>query len=127
MEKIIYKQTLIAIRVKKLKNGALPLTDPFEPLQVLAHKRKAGKYTKAHLHRPKKRVTGKLHECLVVIKGKIKIDLYGPDKKYFKSVYLSPRQVIIFMNGGHAVHILEDAELIEVKNGPFVEDKVLLE
>lgn len=127
MEKIIYNNTLIAIRIKRLKNGAIPLTDQHEALQVLTHKRKKGKYTKAHIHIPKERITQKLQECLVMIKGKIKIDLYTPDKKFFKSIYLSTGEVVIFINGGHAVHILKDCEIIEVKNGPFVEDKVLIE
>lgn len=127
MEKIIYNNTLLAIRVKRFKNGAVPLTDPHEALQVLTHKRRSGKYTKAHIHTPKKRVTGKLQECLVMVKGKIKIDLYTPDKKFFKSIYVSTGQAVIFMNGGHAVHLLKDSEIIEVKNGPFVEDKVLIE
>lgn len=127
MEKIFYDNTLLAIRVKRLKNGAVPLTDPLEPLQVLTHKRKKGKYTKAHIHTPKKRVTGKLQECLVMIKGEIKIDLYTPRKKFFKSIYLSAGEVVVFMNGGHAVHLLKDSEIIEIKNGPFVEDKVLIE
>lgn len=127
MEKIIYNNTVIAIRIRRLKNGAIPLTDPHEALQVLSHKRKKGKYTKAHIHIPKSRVTQKLQECLVVIKGKIKIDLYAPSKKFFKSIYLSSGETVIFVNGGHAVKILEDSEIIEVKNGPFVEDKVLIE
>ncbi len=126
MEKISHKNTLIAIRVKRLKNGAIPLTEPNQPLQVLTHKRKAGKKTPAHFHLPQKRITQFLQECLVVIKGRIKIDLYGSHKKKFKSIYLSPGDVIIFMDGGHAVHILEDTELIEIKNGPFIEDKVLI-
>ena len=127
MEKISHKNVLIAIRVKRLKNGAIPLTEPHEPLQVLAHKREAGKKTPAHFHSPKKRVTQTLQECLIVIKGRIKIDLYGTHKKKFKSIYLSAGDVVIFMGGGHAIHILEDTELIEVKNGPFIEDKVMIE
>ena len=127
MEKIIYNNTIIAIRVKRLRNGAVPLTDPLEPLQVLSHKRKKGKYTKAHIHTPKKRITQNLQECLVMIKGKIKIDLYGPDKKFFKSIYLSSGEAVIFMNGGHAVHIVKDSEIIEVKNGPFIEDRESIE
>jgi len=30
------------------------------------------------------------------------------------------------MNGGYGIKILSDSELIEVKNGPFVEDKELI-
>lgn len=127
MEKIFYDNTLIAIRLKRLKNGVISLTEPSEPLQVLGHKRNRGEYIKAHIHEPKKRVTEKLQECLMVVKGKIIIDLYSPTKKFFKSVHLSAGDIVIFMNGGHGVHILDDSEIIEVKNGPFVEDKELIE
>jgi hypothetical protein len=126
VEKIISNNTVIAIRIKKLKNGVISLTDPNEPLQLVTHKRSSGECTKAHIHVPKRRITEKLQECLVVIKGKIKIDFYTPKKKYFKSIYLSAGETIIFMNGGHGVHILKDSEIIEIKNGPFIEDKILL-
>jgi len=126
VEKITYNNTLIAIRIKKFKNGVTSLTDPSQPLQLVTHKRSTGEYTKAHVHAPKRRITENLQECLVVIKGKIKIDFYAPDKKYFKSIYLSPGEIIILMNGGHGVHILKDSEVIEIKNGPFIDDKVLI-
>lgn len=126
MEKIFYKDTLIAILVKKFENGVTSLTDPKEPLQLVIHKRLTGEYTKAHTHATKKRITEKLQECLVVLKGKIKIDFYSPDKKNFKSIDVSPGEVVILMNGGHSVHTLKDSEFVEVKNGPFVEDKILI-
>ncbi len=79
------------------------------------------------MHKSVERVTQNLQECLVVIKGKMKIDLFASDNKFFKSIYVSAGQTVIFISGGHAVRILEDAELIEVKNGPFIEDKVFIE
>ncbi len=127
MEKIFNNKLLIAVRIKNLKKGVESITEPLEPLQVLVHKRQKGGYIKAHLHESKKRITQKLQECLVVLKGRIKIDLYGADKKLFKSILLSVGQVLIFVNGGHAIHLLEDSEIIEIKNGPFIEDKVLIE
>lgn len=127
MEKIIHKNVLIAIRVKKLKSGVIPITGEHEPLQVLTHKREAGKKTLAHFHLPKKRVTQALQECLIVISGRIKVDLFGTHKKRIRSLYLSAGDIIIFISGGHAVHILENTEFIEVKNGPFLEDKVMID
>lgn len=126
MERITYDKDLIAIRIKKLKRGINSFTDPKQPLQILTHRRSSGEYTKAHIHSPRKRTAEKLQECLVVIKGKIKIDFYTPSKKYFKSIYLSSGQIIIFISGGHGVHILKDSEIIEIKNGPFIEDKILI-
>lgn len=127
MEKIIYNNTVLAILFKGSKNGVIPLTDPNQPLQVVAHKRKKGDYTKAHLHTPKMRVVQSLQECLVVMKGEIQVDLYTPGKKLFKSLPVSSGEVILFLSGGHAVHIVKDSEIIEVKNGPFIDDKVMIE
>lgn len=127
MEKIFYNNTLIAIRIKSFKIGIIPITDPLQPLQILVHKRGLGSYTKAHIHKPLERTTQSLQECLVVIKGKIKIDFYTPDKKLFKYIYVSSGEVVVFVNGGHGVHILKDSEIIEVKNGPFVEDRIFIE
>lgn len=126
MEKIVYNNNLIALRIKKLKSGVNSPSDPNESLQIVTHKRLSGEYTKAHIHSPKKRTTETLQECLVVIKGKIKIDFYGSDKKYFKSIYLSPGEAVVFISGGHGVHILKDSEIFEIKNGPFINDKILI-
>lgn len=126
MEKILHNNELVAIRIKKLKKGITSPTNPTEALQVVTHKRLQNEYTKPHMHAQKKRITKKLQECLVVVKGKIKVDLYSKSKKYFKSIYLLSGETIIFISGGHGVRILQDSEIIEIKNGPFIEDKVLI-
>ena len=126
MEKIISGNNLIAIKIKKIKNGIVSLTDPDQPLQLVSHKRSSGESTKPHIHAPKTRITGKLQECLVVMEGKIKIDFYTPDKKYFKSIYLSSGEAVVFISGGHGVHMLRDSAFIEIKNGPFTEDKIFI-
>ncbi|KKQ96658.1 MAG: hypothetical protein UV74_C0010G0004 [Candidatus Woesebacteria bacterium GW2011_GWB1_43_14] len=126
MEKIFYKKTLIGIRIKKIPKGSVPLTDGKEPLQLVSLKHPKGSYLKAHIHEPKKRVTRSLQECLIVKKGKIRLDLYGRDKKKFKRLFLKAGESFILMNGGIGIHLLEDSECLEVKNGPFVEDKVLI-
>ena len=124
MEKIFYKKTLIGIRIKKLAKGSMPITDPKESVQVIGLKHPKGAYLKAHAHKPRRRVTTRLQEGLVVRKGKIRIDLYAPKK--FKSVILRAGEMFLLLNGGYGIHILEDAELFEFKNGPFLEDKVLI-
>ncbi len=126
MEEIFYKKILIGLKIKSIQKGSIPVTEGKEPLQLVTLKHPKGAYLKAHMHAPRKRITIRLQECLIVRKGKIKVDLYGSDKKYFKTVTLGVGQIFILMNGGYGIHIVEDAELIEVKNGPFLEDKVLL-
>ena len=126
MDRFYYNKTLIALRLKQIKSGSIPQTDPKEPLQVVTLKHPKGTYLKAHLHQPKKRITQKLQECLIVVKGRIKIDLYTPQKKLIKYLYLNQGEVLIIVNGGCGIHLLHESEIVEVKNGPFIEDKVLI-
>lgn len=127
MEKIFYKGILIGIRVSSFPNGSVPRTEPYEGLGLLTLKHPKTTYLKAHVHLPKKRITTRLQECFIVKKGKVRIDLYGLDKKFFKYIYLKAGEAFIALNGGHGFRFLEDSELWETKNGPFKEDKVFIE
>lgn len=126
MAEIRYKNKLVAIFLNRLPVGSIPQTDGKEPLQLVTLKHPKGKYLVAHTHKPVVRKTAKMQECLVVKKGKVKIDLYGPDKKMFKKIIMKTGDLLIILSGGLGIHVLEDAEMIELKNGPFVEDKVLI-
>ncbi len=126
MSDILYKNKLVAIFLGRFPEGSIPHTKGKESLQLVTLKHSKGKYLVAHAHKPTHRQTEKMQECLIVKKGKIKVDLYGPDKKMFKKITMKTGDVLILLNAGLGIHILEDAEMIELKNGPFVEDKVLL-
>lgn len=123
---IIYQGTLIGIKIEKFANGSLPITNTQEFLQVVTLKHPKGCYLKAHLHKPTVRKTQKLQECIIVKKGKIKLDLYTQDKKLIKYIFLRTGQAFILLNGGVGIKIIEDTEIYEVKNGPFKEDKILI-
>lgn len=127
MEEIYYKKTLVGIRVRSLEKGSNPITRDEEPLQLLGLKHPAGHYFVPHRHRPQKRITRHLQECLVVRKGKVKVDVYAPGDIKFKSITLKTGDLFILLNGGYGIHVLEDAELFELKNGPFLgDDKILI-
>lgn len=126
LEKIYYKKTLIGIRVSSFPKGTVAHTNPEEALGLLTLKYPKGAYLKAHVHIPKKRTTSRLQECFIVRKGKVRVDLYGPDKRFFKYIYLKQGQVFLAVNGGHGFRVLEDCEIYEVKNGPFRQDKVFI-
>ena len=112
--------------LRTLKRGSIPITDGKEPLQMVTLKHPKGKYLLAHTHKPTPRKTECMQECLVVRKGKIKLDLYGLDNRLFKKLALQTGDVFLSLRGGIGIHFLENSELIEFKNGPFVEDKVLI-
>lgn len=126
MTKYYFKKTLIGIKISNITEGSTPITPPDQPLQIVTLKHKKGIYLKAHMHTPKERKTQRLQECILVKKGKIKIELYTTDKKYVQSLFLKEGQIFLLVDGGYGIHILEDCEMFEFKNGPFVEDKHLI-
>jgi len=126
VEKFYYKKTLVGVRIITFPRGSTPVTNERESLQLLTLKHPRGTYLKAHLHLPRKRITNRLQEGWIVRKGKVRLDLYGPDKRFFKYIFLKKGQAFILIAGGIAINFLDNAEIFEVKNGPFKEDKVLI-
>ena len=126
MIKIYDKNLLLGIKINKIKTGSIPITNSSEFVQIVTLKHDKGSYLKAHTHKPKKRVTQKLQECMVVVKGEIKLDLYNLKNKLVRHITIKAGQAFLILNGGVGVHIKKDAEIIEIKNGPFIEDKELI-
>lgn len=123
MEKFFYRGKILAIKIKKWSNGSRPITEDSNALQALSIKYQSGHLTKPHLHSPKKRVTRQLQEALVVINGKIRVNLYGSGKKILKYFFLKNGEAAIILSGGHAVYFLKNTKMLEFKNGPFLNDK----
>lgn len=126
MKKIFHKNKLFAIQVKSMRPGSKPITPGQGALQLLTFKHNRGRVVEAHWHQPKQRMTKQLQECLIVSRGRIKVTLYDNEKKMFKNLYLHAGEAIIFLSGGHKVEVKEDAEMYEIKNGPFIDDKIFI-
>ena len=52
-------------------------------------------------------------------KGKVKINFFDEHKKYLENRILKTGDVILLVSGGHDFEMLEDTEMIEVKQGPY--------
>ena len=61
-------------------------------------------------------------EVLVIKSGKVRVDYYDNDKHYFESKILYQGDVVLLAGGGHGFEMLEDSEMIEVKQGPYSGD-----
>ena len=127
MDKIFLGSKLVAIRVRKFPDAkTTPMSSPDGALQLLTLKRVKGDEVKAHRHIPKRRVTKLLQECVIVIKGKIRYDLFDTKGKCFKKVLVKKGEAMLILDVPHAVHFLEDSLVYELKNGPFINDKEFL-
>lgn len=79
----------------------------------------SGGKIKPHYHN---RVTREVHytqEVLVIRKGKVQVNLFDYELKYISSVVLSAGDVILLASGGHGFEMLEDCEMLEIKQGPY--------
>jgi len=126
MEQIFHDGTLIGLLLMSFDDGTSPITDAPGALQVLTLKHPKGTVLAAHTHTPTERTTASLQECVVVKSGEITVDLYSPNKILFRKIKLTQGQAFLCLNGGLGIHMDEDSELFEFKNGPFVEDKELI-
>jgi len=55
----------------------------------------------------------------VIKSGKVRIDYYYDDKNYIESRILNKGDVVLLAYGGHGFEMIEDSEIIEIKQGPY--------
>lgn len=126
MQQITHNNQILAIIVKNnfKKDGVEFFTpnDFSQQLGYMSHKK--GKIIDSHIHNPVKREVHLTKEVLFIKKGKLRVDFYDDNQVYLdKSVILQEGDVILLAYGGHGFEALEDIEMIEVKQGPFVGDQ----
>jgi mannose-6-phosphate isomerase-like protein (cupin superfamily) len=80
----------------------------------------AGKVIEPHVHNPVPREVLFTQEVLFIRRGRLRVDLYDSDQCYLESRVLSAGDVILLIQGGHGFEALEEVEMIEVKQGPYV-------
>ncbi len=94
---------------------------PSELSQQLAYMHHpAGKVIDAHVHNPVPRQVHYTQEVLFIRRGKLRVDFYDDKQVYLESRILETGDVILLASGGHGFEVLEELEMIEVKQGPHV-------
>jgi mannose-6-phosphate isomerase-like protein (cupin superfamily) len=76
-----------------------------------------------HVHNPVRREVEYTKEVLFIRKGRVRVDFYSEEQEYLRSTVLNAGDVILLAFGGHGFEMLEDAEIIEVKQGPYAGDQ----
>lgn len=75
-----------------------------------------------HVHNPVAREVQFTKEVLFIKSGKVRVDFYDDDQKYLESRVLGQGDVVLLAFGGHGFEMIEDSEIIEVKQGPYCGD-----
>lgn len=72
-----------------------------------------------HVHNSLPREVHFTKEVLFIKSGKVRVDFYNNEKEYLESRIVSKGDFILLAYGGHGFKMLEDSEIIEVKQGPY--------
>lgn len=88
-----------------------------QQLGYLPHKKES--VIKPHVHKQVDRKIALTQEVLFIRRGRLLVNLYTDNKEYITARELSAGDVILLCSGGHGFKILEDLEMIEVKQGPY--------
>jgi len=112
----------IYINDQDFKNEKNFLTDHSISFQVGTFNLDQGNVIQRHVHNKYERKIFKTSEALFMIDGKIKVDLYDIENEFIKTVIVEKGEIIVMLDGGHAIEILEDSKFVEVKQGPYDEN-----
>lgn len=109
----------IIIRNSYYKKGIEFLTPPSYSMQLGYMNRPAGYVIKPHVHNKIVREVKFTKEVLFLKSGKVRVDFYDESKSYLESYVLNQGDVIFLAYGAHGFEMIEESEIIEVKQGPY--------
>lgn len=124
LEKIEHEGMLLAIIIRNdFDKPGISFFTPNELSQQLAYMHHpAGKIIEPHVHNPVPREVTYTQEVLFLRKGRMRVDFYSNAREYLHSRELGPGDVILLATGGHGFEVLEEIQMIEVKQGPYSGD-----
>jgi hypothetical protein len=124
IQQIIHGNKILAIIIKRnFQKDGIEFFTPDDFSQQLAYmKRPKGYIIKPHIHNIVERKIEYTQEVLFIKRGKVRVDFYDEDRNYLKSVILDEGDVILLAHGGHGFEMIEETEIIEVKQGPYAGD-----
>lgn len=124
LELIKKKEKLIAmiIRDDYTCEGVDFITSSEYSQQVAYMHHPTGKMIEAHIHNMVHRNVVLTQEVLFIKKGRMRVDFYDDYEDYLESCILKAGDVILLISGGHGFYVLDEVEMIEVKQGPYSGD-----
>ncbi len=117
-----HKLLAIIIRNEYLSEGVDFITPTEFSQQIAYMHHPTGKVIDAHIHNLVHRDVILTQEVLFIKKGKLRVDFYDDYEDYLESRMLNAGDVILLVSGGHGFNVVEEVEMIEVKQGPYSGD-----
>jgi hypothetical protein len=125
VEQIIHKDKLLSIIIRNSHTAeGIEFYTPDDFSQQLGYmNRPKGYVIPPHVHNLVLRSVSLTQEVLYIKSGTVRVDFYDDSKEYLESRVLNQGDVILLATGGHGFEMISNAEIIEVKQGPFCGDQ----
>ena len=121
IEEVRKKDRLLAMIIRNdyVCHGVDFITPNEYSQQVAYMHHPTGKIIDAHIHNLVHRNVVMTPEVLFIKKGILRVDFYDEYEDYLESRNLHAGDIILLVSGGHGFRVLEEVEMIEVKQGPY--------
>lgn len=121
VEEVKKKNKLLAMIIRNdYQCEGVDFITPDEYSQQVAYMHHpTGKVIDAHVHNLIHRNVVMTQEVLFIKKGVLRVDFYDEYEDYLESKELYAGDVILLISGGHGFQVIEEVEMIEVKQGPY--------
>lgn len=118
------KERLLGLIIKNgYKTEGVDFITPNDYSQQVAYMHHpTGKVINAHVHNIVHRNVVMTQEVLFIKRGKLRVDFYDDYEDYLESYILEAGDTILLVSGGHGFEVIEEVEMIEVKQGPYSGD-----
>lgn len=124
IERILYEKDLLGVIIRDdyHAEGITFITPDDMPHQLGYMNREKGYVIAPHIHNKVPRVIDYTQETLIIKKGVVRVDFFTQEKEYLESRLLYKGDIILLAAGGHGFKMLDSAEIVEIKQGPYAGD-----
>lgn len=116
------KLLAMVIRTEYQYNGIEFLTDDSDYQQVAVMGHPEGHIIIPHYHNIINRNVDLTNETLVIRRGILAVDLYDDNQVILYSFEVKSGDIITLFSGGHGFKAIENLDMVEIKQGPFMGD-----
>ena len=111
---------IIRNNFKSEKNSIKFFTPNSFSQQIGVMNRPKGYKISPHIHKRVKREVLYTNEVLFIRKGTVKVDFYDDKKNFLEARKVYAGDILLLIRGGHGFTIIEEADIYEIKQGPYV-------
>lgn len=117
----MHNSKLLSVIIRRnFQKDGIEFFTPDDFSQQLAYMKRPKDYViPPHVHNAVVREVQFTKEVLFIKSGVVRVDFYDDEKNYLESTILNTGDVILLAYGGHGFEMIEESEIIEVKQGPY--------